>query len=98
MTTYNASLFTKKIIISLAKPQNVIITNLGILEQIVVMKSKKINSAILAGFPCSHRKYIWFYNSGVSSLQISIIASSTEKIAISSTLLTQLLLVRCDFL
>lgn len=31
------------------------------------MKSKRMNSAILAGFPCSHRKYIWFYNSGVSS-------------------------------
>ena len=43
------------------------------------MKSKKMNSAILAGFPCSHRKYIWFYNSGVSSLQISIV-SSTEKL------------------
>ena len=31
------------------------------------MKSKRMNSAILAGFPCSHRKYIWFYNSGLSS-------------------------------
>lgn len=62
------------------KSQNVIVKNRGILKQIVAMKSKKLNSAILAGFPCSHRKYIWFYDSGVSSLQISIIVTSTEKL------------------
>lgn len=62
------------------KSQNVIVKNRGILKQIVAMKSKKLNSAILAGFPCSHRKYIWFFDSGVSSLQISIIVTSTEKL------------------
>ena len=62
------------------KSQNVIVKSRGILKQVVGMKSKKLNSAILAGFPCSHRKYIWFYNSGVSSLQMSIIVTSTEKL------------------
>ena len=62
------------------KSQNVIVKSRGILKQVVAMKSKKLNSAILAGFPCSHRKYIWFYNSGVSSLQMSIIVTSTEKL------------------
>ena len=35
-----------------------------------VMKSKKLNAAILVGFPCSHRKFILRYKSRVSSLQI----------------------------
>ena len=34
------------------------------------MKSKKLNAAILVGFPCSHRKFILRYKSRVSSLQI----------------------------
>ena len=71
----------KKINISLANLR--IIENRMILQQIVMMKSKKLNSAILAGFPCSHRKYIWFYKSGVSSLQISSIVSSRETLQYS---------------
>ena len=35
-----------------------------------LMKSKKVNVAILAGFPCSHRKFILHYKPNVSSLQI----------------------------
>lgn len=43
----------------------------GSQSRFFLMKSKRMNAAILAGFPCSHRKLILHYNPRVSSLQIS---------------------------